>query len=393
QVEGSPLLALSFREKDQRFGIHLAGQADPTNPQETKRLTFALDGSTNNTCIKIDGFENLFGRLPGQWLHDDRGAIVGRKIVPGIQWASAWRYPQGVVVTQTVKIVPNNFTRRLDTVLVHYLVENRDKREHIVGLRAMIDSFIGSNDGVPFVIPGRPGFVEEKIDLDHSADLPDFIQALEKPDLAQPGTVVQVGLKLPAGYRLERGDPPLDPITRLLICRYPGNPDVGWDFTKEGRFWGMTDRSHGPDDDSCVTLYWDERPMKPKEKRAFAFTYGLGKVNREADRPADTQLALTYGGLPMAGAEFTVAAWLKNVAQGQPVRIYLPNGLKLVDASKEEQRVHPNIKGLTQASWRVHVDEDASPGTYRLTVVSGDIGQTLEVHVRESAITLIDVAY
>ena len=39
--------------------------------------------------------------------------------------------------------------RPLDTCLVKYKVENRDKSTHQVGLRVLLDTYIGENDGVP----------------------------------------------------------------------------------------------------------------------------------------------------------------------------------------------------------------------------------------------------
>ena len=50
--------------------------------------------------------------------------------------------------------MPGEQSRRLDTCLVRYVIENTDVRSHRVGLRFMLDTFIGANDGVPFTIPG-----------------------------------------------------------------------------------------------------------------------------------------------------------------------------------------------------------------------------------------------
>src|SRR5207237_9240662 len=85
--------------------------------------------------------------------------------------------------------------RPINTRLVKYLVENRDSNPHKIGLRVMVDTLIGQNDGVPFTIPGVPGLVATFKDF-RNADIPDFIQALEYPDLEHPGTVVQMNLKL-----------------------------------------------------------------------------------------------------------------------------------------------------------------------------------------------------
>src|SRR5262245_48387011 len=129
-------------------------------------------------------------------------------------------------------LVPNDDTRLLDTILVHYLIENEDKAPHKVGLRVMLDTYIGAEDGVPFAIPGQSDLLTTKRDFRDFKDIPDFIQALERPNLADPGTTATMILKLPSDVKISPEDPELDPITRMVICRWPGNPEERWDFTK-----------------------------------------------------------------------------------------------------------------------------------------------------------------
>ena len=37
--------------------------------------------------------------------------------------------------------------------MVRYQIENKDTQNHKVGLRFLLDTYIGANDGVPFTIP------------------------------------------------------------------------------------------------------------------------------------------------------------------------------------------------------------------------------------------------
>ena len=41
-------------------------------PDKFKRLTYMEDGSYNNTCVKVDGDEHLYGQAPGDWGKDDK---------------------------------------------------------------------------------------------------------------------------------------------------------------------------------------------------------------------------------------------------------------------------------------------------------------------------------
>src|SRR5204863_292890 len=62
-----------------------------------------------------------------------------------------------VEVTQTVEVVPGEQSARLDTALIRYTLTNLGKTPHTVGIRFLLDTYIGENDGVPFTIPGRAG--------------------------------------------------------------------------------------------------------------------------------------------------------------------------------------------------------------------------------------------
>ncbi len=46
----------------------------------------------------------------------------------------------------------------------------RTTGKHKVGIRVMLDTYIGANDGVPFTIPGKKGFVDTRADFDEEAD-------------------------------------------------------------------------------------------------------------------------------------------------------------------------------------------------------------------------------
>src|SRR5262249_46732912 len=153
-----------------RFGILMLKEKDPSNPDKYKRLIYRESGDTNNTCVKVDGHENLLGLPPGKW--QDRKQRVKLKDREG--WYSVWEYPEQVVVTQAVEIVPGEQTRVLDTCLVRYTVVNQSTLPREVGLRVLLDTFIGANDGVPFVIPGQPGLLDTQKDFDQK-DIPDYI--------------------------------------------------------------------------------------------------------------------------------------------------------------------------------------------------------------------------
>jgi hypothetical protein len=208
----------------------------------------------------------------------------------------------------------------------------------------MIDTLIGNNDGVPFAVPGRQGLVTTFADFRAAKSVPDFIQALEVPDLRAPGTVAHLSLKLANGF---------EPPGRLRLTHWPG-----FDFTG----WEVPLRPIG--DDSAVVLYWEERPLQPGEKRTLGFAYGLGAV---AGAEGGGKLALSLSGSFEPGGEFTVAAYVNRPQPGQTLALNLPKELERTEG--EPTQTVPVQPGLENSlvTWKVRVTR---PGRFTLEVQS-----------------------
>ena len=58
-----------------------------------------------------------------------------------------------------------------------------------------MDTCIGDNDGVPFTLPGVNELVSTSKDF-RGAEVPDFVQVLERPEPEDPGIVVQLNLRV-----------------------------------------------------------------------------------------------------------------------------------------------------------------------------------------------------
>jgi hypothetical protein len=97
-----PRVRAQFNEA-QQFGIVCPRLVDEAG--RPKRLTQNERGGTNNTIVRIDGREYLFGHsIPGtQWL--EKGVPM-RGLDDGIGWRSTWEIVAAKVrVTQTVEFV------------------------------------------------------------------------------------------------------------------------------------------------------------------------------------------------------------------------------------------------------------------------------------------------
>jgi hypothetical protein len=358
-----PRIGIDFDDR-KRFGFVLLKQRDPKNPDRHKRLTYEEKGGTNNTCVKVDGNQYLFGNLGSQ------GAWVKKEEARGnkrVGWDSSWiTQNESIFVKQSVDLVPGENSLLLDTVLVRYTVENRAKTPHSVGLRVMLDTFIGANDGVPFAVPGSEGKKDRLVDtmeIFDQKDIPDYIQALEKPDLRDPGTVAHLGLKIPG----------FEPLEKMVICRWPGNKEFRWGGRED--YESMHANEEKPD--SCVFLYWAVDEMNPGDVRKLAFTYGLNTISGVAG--GEGKLALTSGGSTRPGDEFTVTAYVKNAEDGQVVTLTLPPGFSFAKGHEADKKIE---KGgdLAQVSWRVK--SGPKEGEFTLEAASGGARATRAVRIR-----------
>jgi hypothetical protein len=399
EVDPVPVLALRLHDGAKEPAMKIAPgtmcfglrMKDPANPGEFKRLMFDEYGRTNNTCVRVDGREYLFGVNDVLFARDARGAARAARAPGAARWLyqklplgqaaggrerdgarSVWRVegppaePARVEVTQAVEVVPGEQSAKLDTCLVRYTLENKDEKEHRAGLRFLLDTFIGSNDGVPFTIPGRAGLCGTKARFDRPEDVPDYIQALESDDLRRPGTVAHLQFRLPS-QRLEAPG-------RVLLGGYPdgplrqlGHPEANawltpWEvpfvsireLVEQRRRLRAAGLEREPVPDSAVTLYWDERPLRPGERRELGFAYGLGQV---ASGDGEGKLLLTLGGRTVRDGTFTLTALRHEPVRGERLRLALPPGDRLEVLGPEEQEV-PEVpagaaRPISTVTWRI----------------------------------------
>jgi hypothetical protein len=332
-----------------RFGIQLR-DAKEKDSSKWKKLTYDASGVTNNTVVRINGNDGyLFGYVTAD------NVWFGRKIQelkpPRIGWESTMNFRQEQVrVTQHVEVVPSE-TGLLDTCLIYYKVYNDSQRPHSVGVRVMLDTYIGSRDDVPFTVPGKTGFVNTNEEYTGS-QIPDYVEAIENDKMVpgkpfDPGTSVRINLK---GIKLP-GIDLVDP-DKLRICSNPGvNAKWTWEMAS-GTPLG---------DDSAVAVYWPDSDLKSKETRHMAITFGLGTLD------VGDLLAVSAPSSVIPDREFHVTVYVWNPQKGQKVKLVLPGGLVLGSGESAEKTVEGGGT-RTSVSWRVR---GSRIGTFNLEATSG----------------------
>jgi hypothetical protein len=349
-ADPKPKLALGFNSQ-RRFGLSMVGVPDPRNQDKLKLLTAYADGKSNNTIVRIDGADYRFGNptpnnrwLPGYDSVPLPNNRVGRTSIMDFTG-------EKVRVKQHVEIVPGQ-SGVLDTCLVWYQVSNYGDASHTVGLRFMLDTYIGANDGVPFTAPGVTGFIDEKKEF-KGDEIPPYLEAVENPDNPDdPGTVARIGLK-----DLRLPGVALEDLDDVKVCRYPGSSEQLWDVQ-------MKSIKIDPPD-SAVFLYWAEKDMQPKDIRNMAFTYGLSQL--DVGGGGNAALALSTPGSVSPNTDFVVTAYVYNAAKGDEVQLILHDGLTLVAGEKAKKVVEEGGKRAA-VYWHVHA---GAAGVYKIEAASG----------------------
>jgi len=364
------------KSRNYRFGLFAADKKDPKDPLKNLRLTYDQEGDSNNTRVRIDDSDFLFAQLKSTSITEDKEDAQKRV------WRVSCDYllkGERIKVSQFVQIVPGSQSGHLDTCIIRYTVENKGKNSHKIGLRMMLDTFIGSEDGVPFVVPGTDGFVTKFTEFNQK-DMPDFIEAMQFQNLDAPGVIAHLGLK---GFQLPDCEP--EPLYKLYLGENPGSKEFGYDAEasdlaiKKG-----TDGSRFTD--SVAFLYWNERDTNPGEVREFVFSYGLGEISKP-DGSSGGKLSVTTGGNTNAGKTFTLTALVKDATKGQAVIIALPEGVNLASGETKEKTIVEVDKAtqMSQVSWRVSASK---AGVYSLKVASGQFSSQTKVQVREASSSL-----
>jgi hypothetical protein len=399
-IDSTPRIAIGFHDTDRDVQLAIGGGVKPVGDDSgrpsraakwlasmrfglaaregpegrVKRLTYEQKGLTNNTCLRIDGAEWLFGEQPfqlpdgeqvgdwpGRWIEREGEPDLGRgrSVIQGKK--SVWLYDgPRIRITQTVGLIPGAQSRLLDTCLIHYRIDNLDTREHTVGLRFLLDTFIGVNDGVPFLLAGSDRLCSTSLDIRRPEEVPDFIQARETDDLERPGTIAHLQLRLGGA---------IEPPGRVTLGAWP-NPELSHldpRCQQEKTLWEVPVLPIATlkPADSAVVLYWPERRLAPAASREVGFTYGLGELSAGE---GGGRLALTVGGAFTPGGEFTVTAYVSHPTPGQTVTLGLPEGLSLAQGSATLPIPLPAADApspISPVHWKVKAGRE---GTYSLEV-------------------------
>jgi len=311
---------------------------------------------TSFTSVWIDGTPYLMG--------GESKRLAKRSAVP-LQFGVTTQRQQGqslvtrsefgsVSVIQTLQLIPHPSTRVPDSVLIEYLMTNRDTIAHSVGIRMVLDTMLGSNDGAPLRI-GQQAITGET-SIEYPA-LP-FWQAFDS--LTNPSIVAQGTLDIP--------DMGVYPPDQMTLANWGGLATHPWEYvTKPGRGFIREGENEA---DTALALLWRPLTLAPGESRRVRTVYGIGSLTRVL---GDLALGLTAPLELSAHSKktHTVVAYVSNAgafdSQNTVLSFHLPAGLELVEGPSRSTPFRLNKGETRQLVWKIRARQP-NPGLHLLTL-------------------------
>lgn len=343
------LAADSGGNSDLGFWFEDSGQfSEGANPggANAYRLLYGWpdSGDTSFSTIRVDGADSRFGS------ESPTNTSYGN----GTQTVDSYG---GVQVTQRVTAVSNPATGRPDTALISYTLRNTSSSTHTAGVRVMLDTMIGDNDGAPFRVPGTGPVTTTK--TWSGGSVPNSFLVFHNLDSTD-----QVGEARFTGSGLTKPD--------TLKSAY-------WrDIRDQSDLWNYDTTGSDMTADTAFAAYYNPVTLAPGASRTVAFTYGVG------DATANTQGALAAGlsgpsVLQVQGSRYTpdpfdVVGTINNsgtsALRNVRVRLTLPPELQTSSTNPVTVGTVPTGGSDKQVTWQVHAvpQPRAKTVSYSITV-------------------------
>jgi hypothetical protein len=322
--------------------------ADPK--AATSYLEVAVDETGNFTCGMPGGAIMLFGhpdpwssattiRVDGvdHWNYSKNTfgtVITPPSDVDAVTNESVWDIDGKVKVTENLKIIKGD-SGNDDTLQIAYTALNQDTVAHDVGVRVMLDTMLGDNDGAPFRIP-EVGEVTMETEFT-GANVPLYWEAFESLTNGDSAKA--------RGTLLNSEDMP----TRIVFADWTRINDTPWDFT--------IDPTNLVTGDSAVGVYWEPVSVQPGQSITRTTFYGLSGMAVNGNVALSMPGALTVENGSYMPNPFPVTAYVSNsgtlAMTGVTATLTLPAGLTLESGNLTQTIGTVAVGDSQQISWSV----------------------------------------
>jgi pimeloyl-ACP methyl ester carboxylesterase len=277
--------------------------------------------STSFTTVRIDN-RDFPNRNSNSWV-----VSVAPPTMQNDVYTGRWLINGNIEIVQTLSLVSGSDGPQSNCE-IRYTLINRDTRAHTVGLRLLLDTQLGSNDGAPFRVPGVGDVTTDREWL--RPNIPPFFEAfdnLQAPRVFSIGTLI--------------GDNAIIP-DRLVATGWSQSVNTTWDYRI----------SSGQDftNDSAILLYWDPVTLQPGESREIVTYYGSGRAEVDRLPPIATRIAFPQSMILFNGTAqnnpFALNVYLSNTISGVNVAarntqtiLRIPDGLEIANNASLTQIV------------------------------------------------------
>lgn len=327
-----------------RFSVGTTGGDPDRLGDEFQHLIYGGEEPwTSYTTIRIGNENWVFGNPTNRRAGRNGlyGTIVQAPTKEGNSLVSSWQLGP-ILVEQVLSFARSSTTGLLDTAKIEYNLSNTDSVSHMVGLRLLLDTMLGQNDGAPFRLQDRAITTDTMFYQD---EMPDYWQAfdsLSNPQVMAQGTLRGGEVTLPH---------------RVYFTNWGSLVDGLWNFDFQPR--RDFNRAGEFELDSAIALFWDQEPLRPNETRTYVSYYGLGGVTIS---PGELSVGLTSPTSVPADQRhqeaFTITAYIQNNGEGEArdvtATLSLPAGLQLIGNDRLARNLNNLEVGETiQTSWQV----------------------------------------
>ncbi len=242
-----------------RFVVGTTGGDPGTNNDDNRRLLYGYPSSpgTSFSTVRIVGngitSDYILGADSSQ---GNRIAPTTPPAVDGSALSTIWQQ-DGVRITERLYFSANADTSREDTATIEYALTNLNDSARSIGLRMMLDTMIGGNDGAPFFIQGK-GRTTQQFEWS-GGSVPQYWLAYESPTFEADSLK---GRGVLSGGNLTRPD-------RFVVADWPQATDTTWDY--------VVNSADQVTNDSAIVLYYAPMAVASGQTRIVRTQYGIGR--------------------------------------------------------------------------------------------------------------------
>ncbi len=248
----NPYLKIMVSKKNGGFTIVTTGGHPDYLSDNNVPLLYYKDNKdfTSFSSIKIDGVVQRVENQNGNHLRFNK--IVKGTIV------SKWSIHHNIEVIRKLIFIKGKYSLNPDTVEIFYNIINRDYLPHTIGFRLVLDTYLATEDGVPFFIPDSKEIKREKLLIGNN--IPPYWYSFD--NLLNPSVMVQGTL------RSEDSSP-----DKIIFASWERFKDNSWLF-KVNTNKNFRRSLLGPGD-SAVGIFWNSEKVSPHENRIIKTYYGI----------------------------------------------------------------------------------------------------------------------